>query len=313
MRSWNYRLVFSAFVVGQLLAASCCSLLDTGGGDAGEGSAPADGGTAADSSELATLIGAGKMAAITAANGRLAKVSSATQFAAVYRELIALTDSVQPDLQTAYEAGNEAGLSQELFAAFPVYGLDYGAEGTAVLVTMNYPPLQARAAATPEPADEAYLTMLSKLYADACGTGWSNLEIRTWEYGGCSPLGSGLHKDILLAADTARGHGDLFVTEIEEARKFVLQDILEDDTEFEYCDASTGPATPTPKAKLRAEVQGILDEVQLSDDERKAVEQRLRARFSAPAPAAKPATKPTPAPEDTEKKERRGPGPKFGR
>jgi len=229
---------------------------------------------------MADVLGAEPMAALDRMRENLAAVGTADEFATVYRELIATSHVVREPLQAAwdeaeYEGG--AGLPKEMFTDHPFYAQSWGAEGTAVLVVVTYPPLRERARATPGLADDSYLDLVELMYPeDARAQGWSVLQDRNWDYGGCSPLGTGTHQRILQAADRARSSGDLFAEEIAAIRSDVLRDILQDNEYFPYC---TGLDVPTPHDKIRAELDAILAGVELSDDERTKLQERRKARF----------------------------------
>ena len=211
----------------------------------------------------------------------LATVHTAEQFAAAYRELKTTAPTLWDPLNALYEA-SEAGtgpsLPMDMFRDHPFYALDWGPEGLSVMVAMPFAPLRERAAATPEPSDDALLDLLELMYDDAMATGWSKLDNRNWDYGGCSPLGSGAHHRILKATDVARSHGDLFAPEIQAVREEVLQAILEDDELFPYC--MDTEADLTPVEKLRTEVDSILADVDLSDEERVQLTARRDSRFT---------------------------------
>ncbi len=234
-------------------------------------------------SRLAELVGEDLAARTRTKSQALDDAENAAEFAQAYRVLRMHTGELSLPLQKWFDASDGANMvPDEVFAEVPVFQVGYEAEGTAVVVYLTYPPLQERARATPEETDDTYLAMLELLYSDANAQGWSHLEQRDWDYGGCSPLGSGLHLKILLAADAALAEGDLFAPEIAAAREVVLEDILEDDDLFPYCGVVEGTER-TPEARLREEVQQILDQVQLSDEERTQLEQRQRTAFGAPA------------------------------
>lgn len=247
---------------------------------------------APETSKLAELVGEDLAARTRTKSQALDDAENAAEFAQAYRVLRMHTGELSLPLQTWFDASDGMNMVPgEIFAEFPVFQVGYEAEGTAVVVYLTYPPLKERAQATPEKTDDTYLAMLELLYPDANAQGWSNLEQRTWDYGGCSPLGSGLHLKILLAADAALAEGDLFAPEIAAAREAVLEDILEDDDLFPYCGVVEGPER-TPEEKLREEVQQILDQVKLGDDERTRLEQRQRAAFGAPADAEEQTPRP---------------------
>lgn len=228
-------------------------------------------------SALEKILSDAQMKSLKTAQDDLAAVTSDVQFATVYRSIKALGWELMEPLDAEYEKTNQTALPADLFAEFPFFEVGYEAEGTAAVVYMPFPPLREAAGRTPQKSDDRFLDLVESMYDDATAKGWSKIENRNWDLGGCSPLGNDVHKGILLYADHALLESDIFATEIQAIREPVLKDITVGNTEFPYCNPADGKKTLNPK--IRGEVNSIIEECKLSDTERKSLEEAMNSRF----------------------------------
>lgn len=233
--------------------------------------------TPASVSALEKILSDDQMKSLKTAKDDLESVSTDVQFAKVYRSLTALASELGEPLDAEYERTNQTELPIDLFSEFPFFAVGYEAEGTAVVVYMPFLQLREAAARSPQKSDNRFVDLVESMYDDGTARGWSKIESRNWDYGGCSPLGNGVHKGILTYADQALLEGDLFAEEIQAIREPVLKDITEGNTEFPYCDPADGKKTLNPK--IQGEVNTILKECKLSDSERTSLEEALNSRF----------------------------------
>ncbi len=230
-------------------------------------------------SPLEKILSESQMESLKGAKDDLKAASSDVQFAAVYRALKELSDDLEPTLQAEFDKKDQMDLPGGLFEDFPFFEVRYGAEGTAVIVAMTYPPLREAAGRTSAKSDDRFVDALEAMYTNAAGEGWSSIEDLNTDVSGCSPLGSGVHKGILLDADHALVESDIFDTEIQAIRDPVIKDItIGNEQFFPYCDASTSKKTLNPK--IRGEINSILEECKLSDSERKQLENAMNVRFA---------------------------------
>jgi hypothetical protein len=229
-------------------------------------------------SELEKYLSATQMKSLKTGQDDLKAAATDVQFAAVYRSLKALSTDVGESLNVAHEKSDHTAFPSDLFAEFPFFEVGYEAEGLAAVVYLRYPPMRAAAERTPQKSDDRFLDLVESMYTDASARGWSNIEDRNSDYSGCSPLGHGVHKGILLNADHALVEGDLFAEEIEAVRAPVIKDItIGNEDFFPYCSGS--PPAKTLNTKIRGEVNGILAECKLSDSERSQIEGAVNGRF----------------------------------
>jgi hypothetical protein len=228
-------------------------------------------------SALEKILSDDQMKSLKTAQDDLKAVTSDVQFATVYRSLVALSSELMEPLDAEYEKLNQAALPADLFAEFPFFEVGYEAEGTAAVVYMPFPPLREAAGRTPQKSDDRFLDLVESLYTDGTARGWTKIESRNWDYGGCSPLGNDVHKGILLYADHALLESDIFASEIQAIREPVIKDITTGNTEFPYRNPADGKKTLNPK--IRGEVNSILEECKLSAAERKSLEGAMNDRF----------------------------------
>lgn len=229
-------------------------------------------------SPLAKLLSEAQFSSLESASTDLGAASTDAQFAAVYRRLKTLSDELEPALQTEFDKKGQTDLPGGLFDDFPFFEVQYGAEGTAVIVAMTYPPLLEAAGRTAPKTDDQFLDVVQAMFDNAAAEGWSKIEILDTDVTGCSPLGSNVHKGILVEADQALAEGDLFANEIQDIREQVLQDItVGNEKYFPYCDSTTTTKTGNPK--IHTELDAILAEVDLSASERSQIETAKSERF----------------------------------
>ena len=230
-------------------------------------------------SALEKLLSAGQIKSLEAVKGDLGAATTDVQFAAAYRQLQALADELREPLDAEYEKTNQTDLPRDLFTDYPFFEVTYEAEGTAVVIAMAFPPLREAAARTPKKSDDRFVDLVESMYENAAATGWSNIQSRNSDYSGCSPLGHGVHKGILLYADQALMESDIFATEIQAIRDPVIKDItVGSEDAFPYCDPNTFQKTLNPK--IRGELNSILEEVKLSSSERTQLENAMNTRFA---------------------------------
>jgi hypothetical protein len=128
--------------------------------------------------------------------------------------------------------------------------------------------------ALPDTPAKAFFRLAELSYDNASFYGWSNIQQRTWDYGGCSPMGTGLHLKMLTQIDTINPSppfASKVQTTLKRVRELTISDLLTGTSEFPYCNRSD----PHQVAKMVAEGRTILSTIELSADERKALQQRV--------------------------------------
>ena len=211
------------------------------------------------------------------------------QIAAIHRarsEYDAITDAAS--LRKAWDDAQQLDLNETLSAAIdpdgalptfdwlspalPGVRVDFVGEGTMVHLALDPELWLAKARSTPEAVDDAFLALTNDQFHSGTTSGTPSWDELTWDYGGCSKLGTGAVFAAVQQAQTAAAAGDLFAAEIAGVRKRALDAVLVGDPGFQYCAVNGGP---TPDAALQAEAQQILDEAKLSDEEKAALTARM--------------------------------------
>jgi hypothetical protein len=193
-----------------------------------------------------------------------------------WREADVLAGTLEPWLDQAYAMGANGELQVDwLLPATPGMQVSYVAEGTAVRMEDDAAAWTAKAASTPDPADDAFFALVIATYGTARMDGNNETQAFTWDYGGCSNLGTGkvlaLAKQVDAAA--AADPNGVFAKERAKIRADILSAVMADSDAFPYCD----PATMQPMAddKLQGEAKSIVAEVELSPEEKAAIEARI--------------------------------------
>ena len=130
----------------------------------------------------------------------------------------------------------------------------------------------------PDPRAKTFFALAALAYDNASFRGWSNIQQRTWDYGGCSPFGTGLHLNILTTIDVIR-RAPAFASKVtdtlQRVRELVLHDVLKGTEEFPYCKRNE----PEQVTKMLQEGQSIMTNIVLSTDERTGLKERLDTKL----------------------------------
>jgi hypothetical protein len=152
------------------------------------------------------------------------------------------------------------------------------AEGTVPALELAPQVWTQAAGKTPEPWDDEFFSLVTTAYDNASARGWAAWQRRSWDYGGCTPFGTGenLHLELLRQTDRLAKVPEI-ADVVGEIRAQVLRDIEKPvPDEFEYCQTS---GTPTPTSGLLSESSAILAQIQLSETERAKIQGRVDTQF----------------------------------
>jgi len=132
--------------------------------------------------------------------------------------------------------------------------------------------------ALPDAPAKAFFRLAELSYDNASFYGWSNIQQRTWDYGGCSPMGTGLHLNLLTQIDAIK-QSPSFASKVQstlkQVRDLTITDLLTGTPEFPYCNRSE----PEQVAKMVAEGRRIISTVKLSEEERTALQRRVDSKM----------------------------------
>jgi Bacterial SH3 domain len=222
---------------------------------------------------------AGEVAKVDAA---LKSATSAGQLLAVWRQARELTAAMGEPLAAVFDSVNhtfpDGDPTAMLAERMPWASIELYAEGTVPALELAPRPWLEAAARTPEAWDDGFFSLVTTAYQNASARGWTAWQRRNWDYGGCSPFGSGenLHLALLRQTDSLASVADLSDL-VGPIRVAVLRDIEKPaPDEFPYCSEL---GQPTPTEGLNNEARQILAEVKLSADERAMLEARISSSF----------------------------------
>lgn len=163
------------------------------------------------------------------------KIQSAADMAQVYREGTTLRDAVVQVMGDKIVV-NDPNELPDLFwleQAMPGFVPQLVAEGTAYYLFWDYKNLSSKAKTTSDPADDAFLQLAIVIFPqDSVEYFYPAWFIQTWDYGGSSLLGRGVHDQLLQKMDETLQKSDLFAPEIRQWKTLLLNDITHPDVSY---------------------------------------------------------------------------------
>lgn len=145
---------------------------------------------------------------------------------------------------------------------FPGMNLAYVAEGTQLELFVNYQDFAALARKTPSPEDDAFMRLMIKAQGPSFSY-YPKWFVQTWDYGGCSLAGKGIHQEVLKEMQNVLKLGPTFVPEIQDLKQDLLKDLTE------------GRFFCQPKAAVRQEIKGLVGNPLLDASEEQSLKKRL--------------------------------------
>ncbi len=182
-----------------------------------------------------------------------------------------LSDSLEPVIQKKYDSadtdkcrGNVCLMRLSyLYYCTPGLYITVVAEGTIASLFVSPEDFRRRAALTKGNADDMFFELMENYYGKSDRL-WPAYTARTWDYGGDSLLGQGVHLRILEMTDRNLANSELFKQSILEYRKATIQDITDYTAYYEN------------RAVIIKELKEILKRIKLNHDERVKIENRLQ-------------------------------------
>ncbi len=107
---------------------------------------------------------------------------------------------------------------------FPGLELRFEGEGTTAVLATFFPEFAQLAKKTTETQDDQFIALMQRLHGEV-STGYRKWMERTWDYGGCSYLGSGKHSQFLKDIQAQLKQKSPFQTELKEEASRLLQDL----------------------------------------------------------------------------------------
>lgn len=156
-------------------------------------------------------------------------VQSAADLAMLYRAGLALRDTLVSIMEKKIEVGSMDELP-DLFwleQTMPGFETQLVAEGTAYYLFWNYKDLAQQAKTTQAPEDDAFMDLQISLFPDdSIEYFYPAWFLQTWDYGGHSLLGRGIHFATLQKIDQLLKKSDLFTPELIALKARLVNDIV---------------------------------------------------------------------------------------
>ena len=144
------------------------------------------------------------------------------------------------------------------------------AEGTMVVLEPDWKTLRGLAVQTPQRADDNYVALMQALYGES-GNSYGNWMMQTWDYGGCSRIGSKRHSRFLQ--QMARQPKSILTPLVQLERKRLVSDLT---TNRSYCHN---------KRLAMSEMQSLLRNFSWSSSEKRDLQKAFNALRGAQANA----------------------------
>lgn len=184
---------------------------------------------------LQTLFGASLSDSIRIYRLRYQKIGSAQDFAETFRKGNALRDTMTRLMQDQILIQNPEELP-DLFwlrEAMPGMVPQLVAEGTAYFLFWDFAALNQQAKMTPESIDDDFVALNLELFPeDSIEYFFPAWFMQTWDYGGSSLLGRGVHYQTLEKIDKLLKKSDLFTPELTRLKTRLLNDITQPDVTY---------------------------------------------------------------------------------
>lgn len=225
--------------------------------------------SAANNPNLKTYFNQAQIRKILDYKDSFEKISNLNQFSGSYRKAIELKKILEPDLNKQFEKLQQTGKNPNeenfnwLTSFIPGLVPVMVAEGTMLNLSINYEAYLAKAQKTPEKSDDDFIKLMINSFGniETYYPRWFN---QTWDYGGCSYLGKGMHSKTLLSINNIVSKDKLFKKELDLVKDKVLSDILTWNT---FCQT---------KEDVIKETKLIINTVQISSSEKINLEKRVR-------------------------------------
>ncbi|MFN7117286.1 MAG: SH3 domain-containing protein [Saprospiraceae bacterium] len=184
---------------------------------------------------LVSLFGQALADSMVAYRQHFNAVKSAADMAQTYREGTALRDAVVGVMDNKITV-NDPNELPDLFwleQAMPGFVTQLVAEGTAYYLFWDYKKILQKVNNTVDTPDNDFVQLAIMLFPeDSVEYFYPAWFLQTWDYGGSSLLGRGVHQQLLQKMDEALQKSDLFAPEIRRWKTLLLNDITQPDVNY---------------------------------------------------------------------------------
>lgn len=199
---------------------------------------------------LQTFFGPDKAGSIEHYRQAFYAIEHTEDFVRLFRRGQSLRDTLVAMLESRIEVGPVEQLP-DLFwleEALPGFVPQLVAEGTAYYLFTDFRDFGKVAAATPGREDDAFVSFCLQVFPeDSIEYFFPAWTIQTWDYGGHSLLGRGVHHRLLREMDHLLAASDHFAAELHSIKMDLLNDITRPDVTYWE-----------PQEKVMAEMDSIL-------------------------------------------------------
>lgn len=185
---------------------------------------------------LKGIVGEGLGQEVLAWRKEYAAISSSEEMAKTFMGGQELRDELTPTLEAKAEVDHEHPANMNwLKSAMPGYEVAIVAEGTAYYLFADFRQWQEKAAQTPDQADDDFVALMQMLYPpDGVEHFFPVWFMQTWDYGGESLLGQGIHEKVLVRMDEVLSKSEVFAESIKALKDDLIEDIAGERTKFQY-------------------------------------------------------------------------------
>jgi len=156
------------------------------------------------------------------------KANTDVELAETYRNALKLQAVINQELHDEVEVNDpeKAADMEWLRQSLPGFIIQFAAEGTLFHSFLYYEDWAKMAQRTSGKVDDKFFAMMYAVYPiDHIEHFFPAWFLQTWDYGGHSELGKGVHKDLLEKMNKNLAESDLFAPEIESLKNKLLEDI----------------------------------------------------------------------------------------
>lgn len=156
--------------------------------------------------------------------------TTSSELAKTYRLGISLRDATEDRLHEHIEVSDPTKLPDMtwLSDAIPGFIQHLVAEGTMFHMFVNFKEFAKKARRTAGPEDDQFMELGLKIFPiDSIEHFFPAWFMQTWDYGGHSELGAGIHNDLLAEMNQVLAHSAMFEEEIETYKDQILHDITD--------------------------------------------------------------------------------------
>lgn len=195
--------------------------------------------------------------------------TTAEELVSVYLQTEKTAQKLRPVIQRQHDRNMDGNCRQPCILKFnylmnyiPAGTISIAAEGTAAFLHTVPELFYHKALTTEGKYDDLYFDLESYYYGIQDRL-WPAYTERTWDYGGHSLLGQGIHLTILKKADTVLKTGSLLDREVHDMRSRTLKDIEDYNIYYEDSEA------------IITELKKILESAELSGEEKAMLKRRI--------------------------------------